>query len=124
MTKKKPPSQQEILNPPMVPRNVMGRRDAWDSGFITRWLKNRKRGAPLKTALQTTTNKKKKGKKTAASPSVAAMVSPVTASAAVASATTTVNTESKNGEATALPSKSKWSQKHSGDASKKNRAPY
>ena len=75
MTKKKPPSQRETLKPPTIPRNAMGRRDARDSGFITGWSKNRKRGAPLKIAPRTTTNKKKKEKKTTASPSVAAMVS-------------------------------------------------
>ena len=52
------------------------------------------------------------------------MVSPVTASAAVASTTTAVNTASTNGEATASPSKSKRSRKHSGDASKNTCAPY
>ena len=67
MTKKKPPSQQDILNPPTTPRNAMGRRDARGSGFITGCLKNRKRGAPLKIAPQTTTNKKNKGKNTTAS---------------------------------------------------------
>ena len=61
MTKKKPPSQRETLKPPTIPSNVMGRRDAWDSGFIARWLKNRKRGAPPRIAPQTTTNKKKWG---------------------------------------------------------------
>ena len=124
MTKKKPPSQWETLKPPTIPRNAMGRRDAWDSGFITRWLKNRNQGAPLKIAPWTTTDKKKKGKKTTASPSVAAMVSPVTASVAVASATTAVNTASNNGEATSPPSKYKRLRKHSGDASKNTRAPY
>ena len=29
------PSQQETLNPPTIPRNAMGIRDAQDSGFIT-----------------------------------------------------------------------------------------
>ena len=124
ITKKKPPSHQETLNPPTIPRNKMGRRDAQDSEFITGWLKNRKRGAPLKISPQTTTNKKKKGKKTPASPSVAAMISPVNASTAVASATITINTERTNGEATAPPSKSNRSRKHSGYASKNTRAPY
>ena len=58
ITKKKPPSQQEILKPPTIPRNVMVRQDARGSGFITGWLKNQKRGAPLKIAPRTTTNKK------------------------------------------------------------------
>ena len=120
MTKKKPPSQRETLNPPTIPRNVMGRRDARDSGC----LKNRKRGAPLKIAPRTTTDKGKKGKKTTASPSVAVMVCPVTASASVASATTAVNNASTNGDNTAPPSKSKRLQKHSGGASKNARAPY
>ena len=52
------------------------------------------------------------------------MVSPVTASVSVASATTAVNTASTNGEATASPSKSKRPRKHSGGASKYTRAPY
>ena len=52
------------------------------------------------------------------------MVSPVTASVEVSSATTAVNNASTNGEATAPPSKSKRSRKHSGDASKNTRAPY
>ena len=124
MTKKNPPSQQETLNPPTTPRNVMGRRDAQESGFVTGWLKNRKRGEPLKISPGTTTNKKNKGKNTTLSPSVAAMVSPVTASAAVISSTTAVNIASTNGEATAPPSKYKRSQKHSGDASKNTRTPY
>ena len=124
MTKKKPPSQRETINTPTTPRNAMGRRDARDSGFITGRLKNRKRGAPLKIAPRTTTNKKKKGKKTTASPSVAAMVYPVTASVTVAYITTADNTASTNGEATAPPSKSKWSWKHSGDSSKNTHAPY
>ena len=102
----------------------MRRRDAWDSGFITGWLKNRKRGAPLKIAPRTTTNKKNKGKKTTASPSVAAMVSQVTASAVVAFATTAIKTESTNWEATDPTSKSKWTRKHSGDASKNTHATY
>ena len=112
MTKKKPPSQREKLNPPTIPINAMGRRDAWDSRFITEWLKNQKQGAPLKIAPRTTTNKKKKSKKTTASLSVAAMVSPFTASVEVASATTAVNNASTNGEATDPPSKSKRSRKH------------
>ena len=103
MTKKKPPSQWETLNPPTIKRNEMGRRDASDSGFITRWLKNWKRGAPLKISPQTTTNKKKKGENTTSSPSVAEMVSRVTTSAAVASATTAVNTASTNGGGTFPP---------------------
>ena len=118
MTKKKPPSHRETLNPPTTPRNVMGRRDAWDahdSGFITRWLKNRKQGAPLKISPRTTTNKKRKGKKTTAYLSVAAMVSLVTASAEVASATIAVNTAITKGEATDPTSKSKQSRKHSGE---------
>ena len=102
MTKKKPPSQRETLNPPTIPRNAMGRWDAQDSGFINGWLKNRKRGAPLRIAPQTTTKKKKKGKKTTESQSVVVIVSPVTISADVASDTTAVNTASTNGEATAL----------------------
>ena len=124
MTKEKPPSQWETLNPPTIPINEMGRRYARDSGFITGWLKNRKGGAPLKIAPRTTMSKKKKSKKTTSYLSVAAMVSPVTASAAVASATTSVNTASTNREATAPPSKSKRSRKHSGDASKNTCAPY
>ena len=52
------------------------------------------------------------------------MVSPVTASLAVASATTAVNTASTNGETTAPPSKSKRSRKNSGGASKNTRATY
>ena len=118
MTKKKPPSHRETLNPPTIPGNGMGRQDARDRGFITGWLKNRKRGAPLKISPQTTTKNKKKGKKTTASPSVDSMVSPVTASAAVTSATTAVNTASTNGEATVPPSKSKRSRKHIVGASK------
>ena len=102
----------------------MGRRNAWDSGFVTGWFKNRKRGAPLKISPRTTTNKKNKGKNNTASPSVAAMVYLVTSSVAVASVTTAVNTASTNGEATAPPSKSKRPQKHSGGASKNTRAPY
>ena len=116
MTNKKPPSQRESLKSPTIPRNVMGRRDARDSVFITGWLKNRKRGAPLKISPRTTTNKKNK--------SVSVMVSLVTVSAAVDSATTAVNAASTNGEAIAPPSKSKRSRKHSGDASKNTRAPY
>ena len=114
MIKKKPPSQGETLKHPTIPRNTMVRRDEQDSGFITGWLNNRKRGAPLKISKQTTTIKTNKGKKTTAYLSVAAMVSPVTAPAAVASATTTVNTASTDGEATAPPSNSKRPQKHSG----------
>ena len=102
----------------------MGRRDAWDSGFITEWLKKQKRGAPLKIAPRTTTNKKNKGNNTTAYPPVAAMVSPVTAYMAVAYATNAVNTASTNGEATDPPSKSKRSRKHSGDASKNTRDTY
>ena len=102
----------------------MGRWDAWDSGFITGWLKNRKRGALLKIAPRTTKNKKNKRKKTTAPPSVATMVTPVTPYVAVASTTTTVNTASINGDANAPPSKSKRSRKHSGDASKNTCAPY
>ena len=124
MTKKNPPIQQETLNPPTIPINLIGIRDAWVSGFITGCLKNRKRGAPLKIAPLTITIKKKKGKKTSESPSVAAIVSPVTASTAVTSATNAANTASTNGEATAPPSKYKRSRKHSGDASKNTRAPY
>ena len=124
MTKNKPPSQRDTLNPPTIPRNAMVRRDAWDSGFITGWLKNWKWGAPLKIAPRTTTNKKNKGKKTTASPSVAAMVSQVTASAVVAFATTAIKTESTNWEATDPTSKSKWTRKHSGDASKNTHATY
>ena len=124
MTKKKPPTQRETLNPPTIPINVMGSQDARGSGFIPKWLKNRKQGAPLKISPRTTTNKKNKGKKTKASPSVAAMVYLVTASTAVASATTAVNTASNNGEATAPPSKSKLSRKNSGNVSKNTRAPY
>ena len=67
MTKKKPPSQREKINPPKVSRNAMGRRDARDIGFITGLLKNRRQRAPLKIAPQTTTNKKNKGKNTTAS---------------------------------------------------------
>ena len=119
ITKKKPTSQRETLNPPTIPRNAMGIWDARDSGFITPRMKNRKQGAPLKIAPRTTMNKKKKGKKTTAPPSVAAMVSPVTSSATVVSATTAVNTASTNMEATAPPPKTKRSRKHSGDASKK-----
>ena len=118
MTKKNPTSQREILHPPMIPRNAMGRQDSHDSGFITLWLKNQKGGAPLKIAPRTTTNKKKKGKNTTESLSVTVMVSPVTAPVAATSATTAVNTASTNGEATDPPSNSKWSRKHSGDASK------
>ena len=118
MTKKNHPRQWETLKPPTIPRNVMGKRDAWDSVFITRWLKNRKRGAPMEIAPRTTTNKKKKAKNNTSYLSVAAMVSPVTASAAVASDPTAVNNTSTNGEATSPPSKSKRSRKHSGDASK------
>ena len=114
MTKKKPHSHRETRNSPTIPRNAIGRRDTRDSKFINGWLKNRKRGAPLKIALWTTTNKKKKVKKTTASLSVAAMVFPVTASAAVTSSTTAVNTTSTNGDATASPSKSKQSRNHSG----------
>ena len=124
MTKKKPPSQRETLKPHTIPRNVMGRQNARDSRFITGWLKNWNRGAPLKFSLRITTNKKNKGNNTTASLSVAVMVSPVTASVAVASATTAVNTPSTNGEATAPPSKSKRSRKHSGDDAKNTHAPY
>ena len=61
-TKKKPHIQRETLKPPTtIPRNVMGRRDTRDSAFITEWLKNRKRSAPLKIYPRTTTNKKKEG---------------------------------------------------------------
>ena len=48
MTKKNPPGQRETLNPTTITRNAMGIQEARDSGFITRWLKNRKRGLPLK----------------------------------------------------------------------------
>ena len=101
MTKKKPPSQRETLKPPTIPINAMQRRDSRDHGFITGWLNKRKQGAPLKNSPRTTMNNKKKGKKTTSFPSVADMVSPFTASATVASATTYVNTASTNGETNA-----------------------
>ena len=62
MTKKKPPSQREKQNTPTIPRNTMGRRDAQDSGFITGWLKNRKRGALLKISREPPRTRKRIGR--------------------------------------------------------------
>ena len=61
------------------------------------WLKNQKWGAPLKISPRTTTDKKKNEKNTIEPLSVAVMVSPVTASSEVASATTAIKLQALMG---------------------------
>ena len=98
MTKPKPPSQLETTKKPTIPRNAVDRRHARESGCITGWLKNRKRGAPLKIKPP---NKKLKGKASPITSAAASTVSAAATTRATAASTTMAKAGTKPPASTA-----------------------
>ena len=65
MTKPLPPSQLKDVETSTIPRNTAQRTEKRTKGLITGWMKNHKRGAPLKITPSAASLKKKKKKKSA-----------------------------------------------------------
>ena len=125
MTKKKAPSKLETAKPPAVPRNAMQRSSARQKGLITGFLKNRKRGAPLKNKANLPKKKwmtrtSPKASPTPTSTTTVTITTTPTSTTTVTTTTTTDAASSANaaGTAAATTSQSKLLQKHSAATSK------
>lgn len=128
MTKPLPPSQLKDVETPTIPRNAAQRTEKRTKGLITGWMKNRKRGAPLKITPSAASLKKKKKKKSACAKAAArdaAIITEATTDMAVTAMNASASKPKASAASATPPGKSTTGQrKHSAAASKPARSPY